>query len=325
MAGIRGAEFEAGGGLSIELHGSGTPATAPDSDVLWECAMGVKNTSSAGVTHATTVSTATTVELVSGDGANFAVGDAILIDPTGGTTYEVVWVTAIATDQLTVSPAMSSIPGAGVDVGAGVHYKLSTAELKSFWGSLWLGDQERYDFPGSKVDKMSMSFASGELATPQFDFQSKNTVAPVNGAYSLGTPTYDSTSPLVAVNMTVTMAGTSYSVSDVALEVNNDMFKRKDVTSTGISKVIRTGRTVGGSFSLLYEDSVVDDTMRADTKLELVIVAGDTAGNVFAVRMPKIRYVEIPVSVNEGIYQYDVTFEADLTSAEDELTSISFL
>lgn len=325
LAGIRGAEFEAGGNVSLELRGSGTAATAPDSDALWECAMGVKNTSTASTTHATTVSTLTAITLVASGGSSFAVGDAVLIDPLGGTAYEVVWVTAISTDQLTVSPAMSSIPGAGVDVGAGVHYKLSTAELKSFWGSLWLGDQERYDFPGSKVDKLSMSFSSGELVTPQFDFQSKNTVAPVAEAYGLGTPSYDSTNPLVAVNMTVTMAGTSYSVSDIALEVNNNMFKRKDVTSSGISKVIRTGRTVGGSFSLLYEDSVVDDSMRADTELELVVVAGSTAGNIFAVRLPKIRYTEIPVSVNEGIYQYDVTFEANLTSAEDELTSISYL
>ena len=87
-----------------------------------------------------------------------------------------------------------------------------------------------------------------------------------------------------------------------------------------------------GSFSLLYEDKTIEDALRADTRAELVLVAGNAAGNIFAVRFPAIRYIETPVTVDSRIFKYDVSFvcEPDTDDTlgggyDNELYSASWL
>lgn len=319
-AGVRGAELNTEGSIQIELHGSGTGGTAPESDPLWECALGVK-TSKTGSTTVASATSSTSFTLTSA--TNFAIGDAIYV--VISSVNEVTWITNLAGAVVTCSPALSVTPSASAVVkNLGVHYSLSTAELKSFWASYWMGDAVRYDYPGCKVGKLSFNFATGEIIEPKFDFNAKNTIAPVTQAYGLGAASYDTTDPLVATLMKFRVGGTTFDVSAATLEIDNTMFKRQAITTSGISKVIRTGRAVSGSFSLLYENKTIDDVFRADTRSELVIVAGTAVGNMFAVRLPKIRYKEVPVSVQSELYQYDVTFEADLTNGEDEINSAVF-
>lgn len=338
LAQVRGAELNAEGTINFELHGSGTAGTAPETDPLWESAIGVKNSSTASTTHAATPCTTTTLELVASGGASFAVGDAVLVDPAGGTAYEVAWVTAISTDQLTVSPAFSTAPGLGVAVGEGVHYKLDKDELESFYLKYWKQNPDgsayvRTGAAGCKISQLAMSMATGEIIVPAFNFMAKNTLVPVDSADDIPTgPSYDTTDPLVAISMKVTIDGTTYDVSDVAFEVNNELFKRTAVTTSGISKVIRTKRQVQGSFSLLYEDKTIEDALRADTRAELVLVAGSAAGNIFAVRFPAIRYIETPVTVDSRLFKYDVSFvcEPDTDDTlgsgyDNELYSASWL
>ena len=115
-----------------------------------------------------TGTSATEIIVTLGEGPNFSVGDAVLVGVGAGATEEVAWVTAISTDTLTLSPALSATPSVGDTVGAGVHYKLFKNELQSFFGSFWQGDSVRYDFTGSKVSALAMNFATGEIIKPAF-------------------------------------------------------------------------------------------------------------------------------------------------------------
>ena len=311
---VRGSEMEAGGAISLELHGSGTGGTAPEAGPLLESAYGLENLSTAGVTEAGWTTTSGDVGV--GEGVNFAVGDAVVV--LIGTVYEVSWITIIATDTLTVSPAFSGAPGTGVAVGAGAHYKHAKADLKSFFMSYWLGDYARYDTPGCKVTQLAMDFTSGELIKPAFTFMAQRTEAPDVEAYTLGDPAYDDAQPLVARDMVLTVGGTSFPVSNIAVAIDNEIFKKQAVTGSGISDAIFTGRTVTGSFSLLYEDKTIEDAFRADTTAELIVVAGDTPGNMAAFRFQKIRYTETPVTVDSGLYKYDVAFDAEMTAVTGE-------
>ena len=328
---VRGAELNAEGALNTELHGSGTAGVAPEASPLWECALGEKNISTTADTHASTACTTTELTLVAAGGLGFKVGDAVLIDGADLTSavsgVEVAWITNIATDVLTVSPAFTSIPKISVAVGAGVHYKLGKNELKSFYLKYWQGDANLYASSGCKVQSLSLNFTTGEIIKPAFAFMAKDTKPPTDEAYGLGTPSYDDQDPLVALLMAVRVGGVMYHVSDISIEMANEIFKRTSVTTSGIQKGIRTARTVSGSFSLLYENKDIEDAFRADTTAELVVVAGDTAGNVFAQRLASIRYIETPVSVDSGLFKYDVAFEAEPASAggEDEISSCSFL
>lgn len=307
---IRGAETVSGD-IGFPFRGSGTAGTAPDPDVLYECAIGVKNTSTASTTHATNPCTTTSLVLVTGGGANFAVGDAVLV---GG---EVTWVTAKATDTLTVSPALATAPGFGAAVGAGVHYKLAST-VKSFAAQFWRGDITREDYTGLVAESLTLDFATGQVPVPKVGFQGKGMGSPVAQAYGLGAPTLDATIPLVARDMVVTIGGVSYPVGNIAFDYKMDLFRRLAVTTSGTQEILPTGRAITGSFSLVYENKTVEDAFRADTQAELRIVCGATAGNICAIRIPKMRYTETPKGEESGVYKYDTKWQAVPVAGEDE-------
>lgn len=315
---VRGAETVAGE-IPFEIKGSGTAGTAPDADPLIECAIGVKNTSTASTT--TTGSTTTSVVLTGGGGAGFAVGDAIRVALA---TPEITWITAKATDTLTVSPALSSAPGSGVAVGAGVHYKLSKT-LKSFWAQFWRGDITLETYKGNVVDSLSLDFSVGEIIQASLSFQGKEAAAPVTQTYGLGTPTFDQTLPLMGRNMVLTLAGTSFGMQNLQIEITNEVYRKLDLTTSGTQKILFTRRRITGSFSLIYENKDIEDAFRADTKSEFRIVGGSTAGNILALRIPKQKYTAVPKGEESGYYKYDTSFQAVLTNGEDELTSLSLL
>ena len=315
------------GDISIELHGSGTAAQAPESDPLWQCAIGEVDASQSSTTHATTPCTTTSVVLVASGGAKFKVGHHIVIDIGG--TYEVSRVTAIATDTLTVSPAFSVAPAVSKAVGAGIHYKPTLTELHSIWSPFWRGDITKETYKGNKCAGLALDFKAGQATNPKFSFKGKETGAPVAGAYTLGTPAYDTGKANIGRYMVVKVGGVLYPVSDVSINVANDLFERTDVTKSGIHSLIRTKRTITGSFSLLYENKDIEDVFRAGTTAELMIVssAGDinlTLGNIFVLSLPKIKYTKVPKSVDSGLYKYDVTFKAVRQSGEDSIF-VSFL
>lgn len=317
---IRGAE-NVTGDISFPFKGSGTAGTAPPSSVLWECGMGIKNTSTASTTHGTTPCTTTSIVLVAAGGANFSVGDAVLI---GG---EVTWVTAKATDTLTVSPALTAAPGFGAAVGAGVHYKPSSA-MKSFSARFWRGDITREDYLGLVAESLVLDFASGQIPAPKVTLLGQTRSAPVAQTYAasgMGAVPTESASPLVARNMVVTLGAVSYPVANIALDIKMDTYKRMAVTTSGVQEILPTARAVTGSFSFLYSDKTIDDVFLANTQIELRIVCGSTAGNIFAARIPKMRYTDVPKSEESGCYKYDVKFTSDPSNGEDELTSMSWL
>lgn len=311
---VRGAE-SVNGELAVELKGSGTPGDPPNADALLEAAIGVKNLSVAGVTD--TGSTTTSIVLETGDGAGFAVGDAVLI------AGEVAWVTEKATDTLTVSPPLSGAPVSGVAVGAGVHYKLSKV-LKSLWIQFWRGDITLETYKGCVVESMSLDFSVGQILKAMTRFQGKEAAAPVTQVYGLGSPTFDTTLPLMGRNMVIEIGGVSMPLQNLQIEQANELYRKQSLTSFGTEKILYTRRRVTGSFSLLYEGKAIEDAFRAETKAALRVVTGTVPGNIFALRL-LLKYLSVPKGEESSYYKYDTTFEAVLTNGEDEVTSYSLL
>lgn len=317
------------GNIQIELHGSGTPGTSPESEPLWESAIGERSASTASTT--TTGSTTTTVVLTTGGGNGFKVGQHIIIDPTAGGTgvYEVTRITAISTDTLTVSPALSVAPPTGRTVAAGVHYRPTITELHSLWVQFWRGDITLEKFAGNKVSSVSLDFQVGQTVNPSFTLDGKEMAALVAQAYTLGTPSYDAGDVHVARYMAVKMGGVTYPVSKVSLNIANELYRRKDVTTSGTRSIIRTKRTVTGSFDLLYENKDVENAFNSGTTAELLVVSSEgnlnlVPGNTFAISLPKIKYTKASKSKDSGLYAYAVTFKAVRTNGEDSIF-ISFL
>jgi hypothetical protein len=315
---------EAAGNIQIELHGSGTPGTAPESSPLWKAAFGVETSSPGTSVTVANDSDVTTIDLDTGDGADHAVGQAILIDPLDGTAYEVVFITDITGDTLTVSPDLSVDHATAITIGAGTHYSTSTAGLDSLWAEYWRGDLVRETYKGLKVENLTCDFAIGAATNPTFAMQGQAAEDPVTEAYGLGAPTYDSGNVHVGRYMVIKVGGTSYPLEALSFTLNNSLYRRKALTTAGTSNIIQTARMVTGSFTLAYENKDVEQAFRDGTTAELMLVSstGDptlVSGNTFACWMPKIKYTEVPKGETEGIYQYNVAFKAILTSGEDTI------
>lgn len=318
--------------ITIELHGSGTPGTAPESDPLFQCATGEKRASTASTTI--TGSTTTSIKLTSAHGLHHREGEAIMLDPTvaGSGAYEVSFITVIAGDVLTVYPAFSLAPPTGRAIGAAVHYNLSKNELKSFYTKYWRGDITLEQAKGCKVNNLTMDFTTGQTINPKFTIQAKETVAPTAANYALGTPSYDTGIVHLARYMVVKVNNTLYAVDKIAFTIANELYAVKAVTSAGTQKMVRVKRTVTGSFSLLYENTDIEAAFRAGTKASLMIVSSSgesvlVLGNTFATKFPQIKYTKATKTKDSGIFKYDVPFKAVVVTStgEDELSSLSFL
>lgn len=325
------------GDITVEMHNSGTAGSVADADPLWLSAIGERTTSTASTTHASTPCTTTSLVLVASGGLGFKVGDAVCVDVSAGGTgvYEVAWITVIATDTLTITPALSLAPPTGRAVLAGVHYKLSKNELKSFWCQFWRGDVVRETYRGCKVSNLAIDYPVGGIILPKFTVQAKDTAAPVSESYTLGAATYDSGAPHIGRYMVIRMkigGGSMLStpLSAATFNLANELYRVTDLTSAGTLRYVRTQRLVSGTFQLLYENSTIEDAFRAGTNAELILVSSAgasalTPGNIAAVRIPIIRYTTMTKPVDAGIYKYDIAWEAAPNLGEDTITSFSLL
>lgn len=327
---VSGSETVAGN-IDIELHGSGTAGVPPESNPLWECAIGEENITLATTTAAG--STTTSVVLATGGGlaSKLHIGNHVIVDTSaGGTgTFEVARITNIVTDTLTVSPALSLAPATGRALGAGIHYRPTLTELNSFWAQFWRGNITLETYKGNKVGTLALDFTAGQTVSPKFSIQGKETAIPVAGSYGFANPDYDLGLVHVARYMAIKIGGVTLPVNHVAVSIVNDLYRRLTLGGAGTQSIIRTKRTVTGSFSLLYEDAAIENAFRNGTTGELIVVssAGNvnlTVGNTFVLSLPKIKYTKVANSKDTGMYKYDVTFRAAKTVGEDSLF-VSFL
>lgn len=314
--------------ISAELHGSGTAGVSSEQDALWQAAIGERTVTVSATT--TAASTTTLVKLGAG-GSGFRAGQHIILDPSAGGTgaYEVTRITEIATNDLTVYPALSVAPPTGRAIAAAVHYRPSITELHSLALHFYRGGITLEKYRGCKVSGLTLDYTAGQTINPSFTLEGMNTEAPTASAYTLGTPTPDAGVVHVARLMTVSMGGASMAASNVSLNIANELFNVTALTTTGVTNVIRVKRTITGSFSVFYANKDIEDAFRNGTTATLMLVSstGGTnlvVGNTVAISLPKIKYTAVPKSKDNGIYKYDVSFRAARTLGEDSIF-VSFL
>ena len=242
-------------------------------------------------------------------------------------TLEGTRITNIATDTLTVSPAVSAAPVQYTPIRAGIHYMLSTAELPSFWLQYWRGDLRKESYAGHKVDSLEIDLQSGQKVVAKFTSMGLSMVKAA-GAYGLGVPTFNAAEPLVAQSQFVTIAGASVPCDKFNFKLANTLYDRKDITTPGISKRIHMSREISGSFSVVYESDDIYDAFMADTRCEALLTIGRLGmidGNAIIISIPKLKYTDVPMSLDTEIYKYDAAWMGEASdTGEDSLGAISF-
>lgn len=160
------------------LKHSGTEGTAPDWAPIMKSAFGNQNTqteydtingSTAGTSSARGV-----IKVDSGEGANYAVGRALLIkDGTNG--YSIRNVYSISTDDLTINKNLASAPASGVNLGQCIAFSPATSGHPTF--SAWLYQQETdannafiQAIAGCRTTSISVTISANGLAEMNVEF-----------------------------------------------------------------------------------------------------------------------------------------------------------
>lgn len=157
---------------------SGTEGQAPDYGLFIKSAMGSETVNATeydtiGGSTAGSSTVAATLVVDSGEGANYAEGQAVLIkDGTNG--YAIRHVKSIAGDTLTLNYNLASAPASGVNLGKAVHYAPAASGHPTFSAHLYQASTAsgyHQAMAGCRTTSLSVEFPANELASISCDFE----------------------------------------------------------------------------------------------------------------------------------------------------------
>lgn len=145
---------------------------------------------------------------------------------------------------------------------------------------------------------------------------------------ALVTPTYDSTVPPSVINLaSFLLDSVAFNVAAISLDMGMTLAMPADITGAdGFGDITITGRNVTGSIDPLATVIATYDWItkwQADTSVALTTGAvGGTAGNKWTLACPTAQYTEIAHGDRDGIITRQVSFAANESSGDDELSII---
>jgi hypothetical protein len=307
--------------LTCPLRGSGTPGTPPGWGKAAK-ACGLAETITAAAIPATTVTAATantltlpapfvqTAEAYRGMPLLLSVNpalatDVLVTDYAGG----------VATLGSSFAPTLDITTKAGLL--ANVLYSpildlstAATATIRIYMdGLLW-------DFVGA-IGNPTLSFAVGGLCTIKFDFKclyQPPTPAPVPVGFTVDQPT-----PVVFRNGISRLGGQLARVSTASIDLGNiTTFPDDPENSEGFDAALITSRKAVGTLDPLQ--SVASTiarvlTWKAGGLQSLVLGAGTTAGNMFAMVAPAVQYTTLAVQARNELMSENLGFSAPTPGA----------
>ncbi len=212
--------------------------------------------------------------------------------------------------------------------------------LPSLTMKYWRGNITRECYTGNIITQFSLDLSTGQLIQPTFNWEGK-TVAYTTAAYSGSGTTFDSNAanPLVVKLTDIFMKDEDdhafeSCISNLNLSLTNEVFKKQCIATSGIGEVVRTARNVTGSLNTFYEDSSFQTNFKSEKTYSLMAMVGYTTdvdasnnrvqssadlGNILAIYIPKLKFSEVSVSEDTGIFKYDSNFSCEPVSGDDEI------
>lgn len=275
--------------------------TPPDAFALFTAHMGSQDT---GAGHSTVTAGSTTTVLQGTAGAvtamGLAVGDFIGVEaPAGNTTLgvEVRQVTVIATDAITVTPALSFAPASGRAIYAAVTYKL----LRSSTGTVVIysylsGDNGRQMLPGCVVSDMEVTYdPSDDVPEAMVKFSGEGAkIIPLATTKPTGTFAGNPLSPTQAFAW---IGSNKACVTNLTLTSNNGQEVRNNescsLVPTGVKRTGNNGKyLINLAMDMLFTTGTVEgyyDVADDLTAYDVTVQLGVELGKIFAFRTPSWR------------------------------------
>lgn len=279
---------------SAFLRPSGTIGTVPECSLFFKHGMGAVRLGTGNSTFASALST-TGGTVAGGGGANFAVGEFILINIAAGGNagnYARV-ITAKATDAITWAPALPSAPAVADTIKSGVTYTLATDISNSLTMSRFLPDVS-WQIVGAVVDKLKIMLGNNDEAKFAASGPAQKQIRPspaIPGFTTVGG------NPPSGLTGGLLIGATPYKFLGLNIDLGNGLqLQNEDFGSNLASGYFRPGRR-DITFQLMAR---VTDTLTAYTQAEagsdfvLLGQCGSVSGNIVAVYSPRAELADVP-------------------------------
>ena len=288
--------------LTTEIPGAATPGTSAVAAAAqaWMSLLmrssSMVETADTGCLTAATTHTPTSVVCATGGGANFSVGSLVgLLNSTTG-LVEVRMVSAISTDTLTITPALSFTPSSagGATVFASVRWVVQEPTAPGTLTLIGKGDGFEYTFTGcrGKPPKVAGASAAGR---PMLDWEFEVdswTITTTTGSL-IAMPT---SKGIIALGSQLHYgtSGTSTPVQDVTFDPGATVVAQASTEGlNGRSGFKLTGMVAKASFKP-YLSSTFRTNYSAGTETPLIWQLGNAAGAIFAFGGDKSQVEKYP-------------------------------
>ena len=307
--------------LPVEFRASGIEGADVDHGLLIKGALGATRS---GVTKNTSgVSTSTVLALADGDGANFNIGDIVVVKRSG--LHEARPITAVSTtpgsNSITLAFALDNgAPPTTTPISAFKTYYTSASGHPSLSLSYYWGNEIREGAIGSKVTSMSLdNYQTGQVASLNFGLEGLS-YSHIDGA-APHTPAYDTGLPPIILSACVYRNGVAMSLNAFGLSLSNTLgFLTSTCSANGRISSRVTDREITGTINPYKDDTSVAyfTDWNAGTEFSLFALAynpSSTTGNfdmgsVVGVWLPQCFTTEFKVGEVEGILADEMGFRA---------------
>jgi hypothetical protein len=246
--------------------------------------------------------------LTGGHGARFAVGNI------GMCNGEAFGITAIATDTLAISPALSAAPPTGITVYGGVNYKPldNLGAARTLTWAAWIGGTLRQmmygHLPGLKIEGIA------QAEVPRYSFE-----GPIDGftfyptAGINWTPQQDTTMPILARVARVVLGGSSVVCMGGTFDVGYAQNPRTAVTGfASRDGNVFTDRATVGSLKLWLDEGTTAMThvrrLQRGATMELLIQCGSAPGQTWGLWVPKLQLNAAPLTMEGQQYTDELSY-----------------
>jgi len=253
---------------------------------------------------------------------------------------------------------ISSIVNGVIDVGWLFMLKHKDGSqvltLQEFAADYFRGDITKENWQKNLSTEFSIDFQTGQVVLPSFNFEgggvgygdTDSGDAPFDpGDYANINTDFDSsrTSPLVVQLADIYLEAKEPEepqdrffqecISGIQITLTNEVFKKECMASIGVGEVVRTSRACTGSLNTFYtskdfQQAFKDDslyicrmTFNYATHLESNgnKAFSDESGNIVCVSIPQLKFSEVSIEEDTGIFKYANSFACEPVEGDDEL------
>jgi len=229
--------------------------------------------------------------------------------------------------------------------------------LTEYTADYFRGDITKENWQKNLSTEFSIDFQTGQVVLPSFNFEGGGvgygnetpTDVPYDeGMYSNINTDFDSstTSPLIVQLTDIYLEKKNSQtlddpssrffqecVSGIQITLTNEVYKKQCMASIGVGEVIRTSRACTGSLETFYTSKDFQQAFK-DDELYICRMAfnyatnldasgakefTDTPGNVVCVSIPQLKFSEVSIEEDTGIFKYSNSFACEPVEGDDEL------